>query len=95
MESLHSAFNSKAARGIHARYELRLGEVVVHAIVSRSTLVTAAGPAQEAGLVMEFNLAIESILSGGITLFEAIANGGLRCTGDAALLAHFVEMFHF
>jgi DNA-binding HxlR family transcriptional regulator len=92
--ALRATFRPEAARELRAGYEVRLGDVVVHARVDRGTLTTGEGPLPDADLVIETGLGIRALLAGELSPEEAVASGALHLTGDAALLAPFAEAFH-
>jgi DNA-binding HxlR family transcriptional regulator/putative sterol carrier protein len=94
--ALRSTFCPEAANGLRVGYELRLGDVVIHARVDDGTLQAAEGPLPDADLVIEIEtgLALRAMMAGEIGPAEAIANGTVRLTGDPDLLTRFVEVFH-
>jgi DNA-binding HxlR family transcriptional regulator/putative sterol carrier protein len=92
--ALRSTFRPEAASGLRAGYELRLGDVVIHASVDDGTLQAAEGPLPDADLVIETGPALRAMMAGEIGPAEAIANGTVRLTGDPDLLTRFVEVFH-
>src|SRR6266498_1244712 len=91
--ALRSTFRPDHADGLEASYELRLGEVVVHARVDDGTLDAAEGPADEPDLVIETGPALRALLAGELSPAEAVADGSVHLSGDPALLARFVEVF--
>jgi DNA-binding HxlR family transcriptional regulator len=91
--ALRATFRSEAAGELRASYELRLGPVVVHASVDRGALETGEGPLSEPDLVIETEAAFRPLLAGELTPDEAVESGGVRLTGDPALLKRFVEAF--
>jgi DNA-binding HxlR family transcriptional regulator len=91
--ALRSTFRPDHADGLEASYELRLGEVVVHARVDDGTLDAAEGAADEPDLVIETGPALRALLAGELSPAEAVADGSVHLSGDPALLARFVEVF--
>jgi DNA-binding HxlR family transcriptional regulator len=91
--ALHVSFQPEAARGLDASFEVRVGELVVHAKVDGEQLWLTEGGGDAADLVLETGPALVSVLRGEITPEEAIAAGGLKATGDRVLLARFFEVF--
>jgi DNA-binding HxlR family transcriptional regulator len=91
--AMRSTFHPEAARGLHAGYELRVGDIVLHARVDDGKLKAAAGPLQAPDLVIEAGPAIKDLMSGTIGPAEAIENGSVHLKGDAALLTRFAEIF--
>lgn len=92
--ALRSSFRPEAARGLQASYQLRLGEVVVHARVDHGTLRVAPGSPEAADLTIETGPAIRSLMAGELSPAQAIADGSVHLTGDPDLLTRFVEVFH-
>ena len=91
--ALRSTFRPGAARGVHVRYELRLGQVVLHARVADGTLAVGEGSLPDADLVIEAGPAIKALLTGELGPREAVDRGCVRLTGDAAWLDRFAELF--
>ena len=91
--ALRSTFRPGAARGVHVRYELRLGQVVLHARVADGTLAVGEGSLPDADLVIEAGPAIKAVLAGELSPSEAVDSGCVRLTGNAALLDRFAELF--
>ncbi|MEV6868237.1 winged helix-turn-helix transcriptional regulator [Streptosporangium subroseum] len=92
--ALRSGFGAEAARGTRASYELRLGEVVIHARVDDGVLQAGEGSLAGADLVLEAGTELRRLMTGEISPGEAIASGAVRVTGDPALLDRFAEIFH-
>ena len=82
-----------AARGQHTGYELRVGEVTVHARVDDGTVRVAAGPLPDADLTIEAGPAVRALMAGELSPDAALAAGAVRLTGDPALLTRFVDTF--
>jgi len=91
--ALRSTFVPEAAQGVHISYELRLGEIVLHAQVDGACVAVAEGPLPGADLVVEAGPAVKDLMAGELGPAEAIASGSVRLTGDPALLDRFVELF--
>jgi DNA-binding HxlR family transcriptional regulator len=92
--ALRTTFRPDAARGLRASYELRLGEIVLHARVDKGTLEVGEGPLPDAELVLETDLRLRSLMSGELSPDEAVRSGQVRVTGNVELLERFVEIFH-
>jgi DNA-binding HxlR family transcriptional regulator len=91
--ALRSTFRPEAARGRRTSYELRLGDVVIHARVADGKLEVGEGALPDADLVVESGPAFRALLAGEVTPAEAIESGGVRVTGDGRLLSRFVDAF--
>jgi DNA-binding HxlR family transcriptional regulator len=91
--ALRATFLPEAARELRAGYELRLGEIVVHARVDHGTLEAGEGPLAGADLVIETQAAFRPMLAGELTPGDAVESGMVRLTGDPELLTRFVEAF--
>lgn len=91
--ALRTTFQPKAAKGVHASYELRIGPVLIHARVNNGKLSTGTGPLPDAGCVIEAGPAMRAVMAGEIGPREAIADGIAHVTGDVNLFDRFAEMF--
>jgi DNA-binding HxlR family transcriptional regulator len=91
--ALRSTFHPEAARRFRAGYELRVGEMVIHAQVENGRITAGAGPLASADLVIEAGPAIREVMAGETSPADAIANGIVRLSGDPALFARFAEIF--
>src|SRR6266566_500808 len=101
LTALRSTFRPDAARRLKVSYELRLGEIVIHARVEDGTLTVGEGPLPDADLVIEAGPALKAVMAGEISPREAIETGSVRLrtgnvglTKDPGLLAWFAEIFH-
>jgi DNA-binding HxlR family transcriptional regulator/putative sterol carrier protein len=92
--SLRSTFQPESARELRAGYELRLGEIVVHARVDHGALEVDEGPLADADLVLETDVTLYPLLTGELSPAEAIGSGRVRVTGKRGLFERFVEVFH-
>jgi len=92
--ALRTTFRPDLARDLVATYELRLGEIVIHACVDAGTLEAGPGPLPEPDLVINMDLALRGLMAGEISPAQAIDSGAVQLTGDPALLARFAEVFH-
>ena len=91
--ALRTTFQPDAARGQHVGYELRVGEIVIHARVDDGALAVAAGPLAGADLAITTFGPLNPLLRGAISPQEALAGGQLAIDGDPALLDRFVTLF--
>lgn len=91
--AMRSTFQPERAGRLRLGFELRFGDGIVHAIVDRGDLRTAAGPLPDADLVIEAGTALRALMAGEVSPHDAIAGGSVRVTGDPALLARFAEIF--
>jgi DNA-binding HxlR family transcriptional regulator len=91
--ALRTCFQPTAARGVHLGFELRFGEIVLHARVDDGVVVAAEGPLPAADLVITAGPALKLLLSGELAPAAAIAGGHAQVVGDPALLGRFVELF--
>jgi DNA-binding HxlR family transcriptional regulator len=91
--ALRTTFHAEAAAGVHAGFELRLGEIVLHARVDDGRVVVAEGPLDGADLAIEAGPGIRALMAGELSPAGAIENGTVQLTGDPALLTRFAEIF--
>lgn len=94
MLALRATFRPEAARELKASYELRLGEIVLHARVDKGDLEVGEGPLADADLVVETDLTLRALMCGELSPREAVKTGKVRLTGKAELLERFVDVFH-
>jgi DNA-binding HxlR family transcriptional regulator len=92
--ALRSTFQPDAARELRADYELRFGEIVVHARVDHGALEVDEGPLPDADLVLDTDVTLHPLLTGELSPAEAIESGRVRVTGKRKFFERFVEVFH-
>ena len=92
--ALRTTYRSDAARGLHLRYELRVGDIAVHARIDDGALEVAPGPAADPDLVIETGPELRALLAGVIGPSEAVAGGSVQLSGDPKLLERFLAVFH-
>lgn len=93
--ALRATLRPAAAPDLSARYELRMGDVVVHVCLDRGQITgLAAGPLPGADLVIETGPVLRALMAGEVAPAEAVADGRVRLTGNPELLDRFVEAFH-
>ena len=92
--ALRTIFHPEAARGLKAGYELRVGDIVIHARVHNKKVEVAKGPLPSPDLIIETGPAMKAMLAREITPAEAIKGGSVRITGNRELLERFAEMFY-
>ena len=92
--AMRSTFRPEAARGLHAGYELRLGEIVLAIRVDDGSLEVAAHPLPGADLALEAGPGIRAVMAGELSPDAALASGTVRViSGDPALFTPFSRMF--
>lgn len=91
--ALRTIFRPEAARGLTARYELRLGPVTLHAQITNGQLDAAGGPLPEADLIITAGPALHELLAGEITPAQALRRRIVRIEGPRRLLSTFAEVF--
>lgn len=92
--ALRATFLPAAAMDVRVGYELRIGDVVVHACVDRGVLRAGIGSLPGADLVIEPGTAFKSLLTGELGPTDALDSGSVCVSGgDPALLRRFVDMF--
>ncbi|MEU0095540.1 helix-turn-helix domain-containing protein [Kribbella sp. NPDC006257] len=87
--ALRSTFRPGKER---AKYELRFGEIVIHAIVDRDELTVETGPLENATVVEAF-APIGPLLTGAIDGAEALRTGLMKTGGTAEDLDRFARLF--
>jgi DNA-binding HxlR family transcriptional regulator len=93
--ALRSIFDPEAAVGHTGRYQLNLGQVMIHMDIDNGHLEVAGGEGADRDIVIESGPAIRALMAGEITTDDALADGTLTVTGNPDLLKQFAETFHF
>lgn len=94
MVGLRATFVASAAADVKVSFELRVGEVVVHAVVDHGTLVVAPGSLPGVDVVINPGTALKAVISRETTIQDAVASGRLTVNGDLTLLPLFSQVFH-
>ncbi len=92
--ALRTTFQASRAAGPRVAYELRLGDVTVHARVDDGALTAGEGPLPDVDLVITAGPALRALMAGELAPEQALARGDVQLTGDPQLLRRFVELFH-
>jgi DNA-binding HxlR family transcriptional regulator/putative sterol carrier protein len=92
--ALRSRFDSGAARGLRARYELRLGEDRFLIAVADGWLEVARGAADQADATIDTDPdTLAAVLWANQSLAEAQRSGKMKIEGDKAAVGRFVQLF--
>jgi len=93
ISALRATFRPQPSRGIKASYELRAGDIVIHARISDGKLETGPGPLDMPDLVIEAGPAMRALMAGEIEPADAVADGNIRVIGDPKHLGTFARLF--
>jgi DNA-binding HxlR family transcriptional regulator len=91
--ALLSTFRPETAARAKVSYELRLGDIVVHAQVRNRRVTVGRGPLTKPDLVIEAGPAIRALMAREITPDEALKKKIVRVQGDPKLLTLFAQHF--
>jgi DNA-binding HxlR family transcriptional regulator len=92
--ALKTTFNPRAACGLQARYELRLGDDRFLAEVEHGRFHVARGGADQVDVSLATDAAtLRALVFGGRKLADALRSGDLDLDGDRRAAAHFVGCF--
>jgi DNA-binding HxlR family transcriptional regulator len=92
--ALRARFDTRAAEGLRADYELRLGEDRFRVQVADDQIEIARGGADRADATIETdNDTLGAVLWGGLPLADAQRSGALTIGGDKAAVKRFVRLF--
>jgi DNA-binding HxlR family transcriptional regulator len=91
--ALRTTFRAEAARGVKASYELRMGDVVLHAIVQNGEVTVGKGPLEKPDLTIEAGPGIRAVMAQEIAPDEAIKAKIVRIKGNRDLFGRFAQMF--
>jgi DNA-binding HxlR family transcriptional regulator/putative sterol carrier protein len=92
--ALRGLFDSGAAHGLRASYELRLGEDRFRIEVGDDGIQTARGGADQADATIDADPdTLNAVLFGGRSLTDAQRSGKMTIEGDKAAVERFVRLF--
>jgi DNA-binding HxlR family transcriptional regulator len=91
--ALRTTFRPEAAKGVKARYELRLGDIVLHAVVQNGRAAIDKGPLDKPDLVINAGPGIRQVMAQEISPDEALKKKIAGISGDRKLFAQFAQMF--
>jgi len=92
--ALRGRFDSSAADGLRARYELRLGDDRFRVDVANADIEVARGSADRPDATIDSDPdTLNAVLWGGRSLAEAQRSGSLTIEGDKAAAERFVRLF--
>jgi DNA-binding HxlR family transcriptional regulator/putative sterol carrier protein len=92
--ALRGLFDSGAAQGLRAGYELRLGEDRFRIEVADDEIAVARGGADQADATIDTDPGtFDAVLWGGRSLADAQRSGSLTIEGDKAAVQRFVRLF--
>jgi DNA-binding HxlR family transcriptional regulator len=93
VSALRTTFQPSAASGVTASYELRFGDIAVHALIKNGAVAVAAGALPGADLIIEAGPSFRALIARELTPRDALAAGSIRIAGKADLLDRFVDLF--
>lgn len=91
--ALRTTFRPEAAADLRARFEVHVGDIVLHAILDGPAITVGRGPIEKPDLIVESSPALKDLMSGEITPRQALANGAMRITGSRKLFDRFAQVF--
>jgi DNA-binding HxlR family transcriptional regulator/putative sterol carrier protein len=92
--AIRALFDSGAAHGLRASYELRLGEDRFRIDVADDAIETARGGADQADATIDADPdTLNAVLFGGRSLSDAQRSGKMTIEGDKAAVERFVRLF--
>lgn len=94
LTALRTTFCPQSAAGFHAGFELRFGEIIIHALVDDGSIKVGKGSLPAPDLIIETGPALKALIAGEIAPAAAIENGSVHLTGNPKLLTRFVDIFH-
>ncbi len=93
--ALRTTFRKEEARGVHAGFEVHVGDIVIHARVDGARVEVHEGALPRADLVIEAGPAIRTLMAGETTPSEALDAGIIRIVrGDLSRLEQYARLFH-
>ncbi len=91
--ALLTTFRPENAGRSNAKFEVRMGEIVVHAHVREGKVAVGTGPIEKPDLVIEGGPAIKQLMAREITADQAVKSKMVNVKGDVKLLNRFVQLF--
>ena len=92
--SFRTMFDSEAAEGLDARYELRLGENRFQAEVSDGRFEIFRGGAETPDAVVEADAGtLSALVYGGLPLTDALSSGDVKVEGHKQAVEGFLSLF--
>jgi DNA-binding HxlR family transcriptional regulator len=91
--ALRTTFRPEAAADLRARFEVHVGDIVLHAILDGPAITVGRGPIEKPDLIVESSPALKDLMSGEITPRQALASGAMRITGSRKLFDRFAQVF--
>ena len=92
--SFRTMFDPRAADGLKARYELRLGEDRFHAVVDDGWFEIARGGADRPDATIETDSGtLAALVYEGRQLDEALRSGDIKMEGDESAVERFLTLF--
>ena len=92
--SMRTMFDPRAADGLTASYELRLGEAVFRAVVADGRFEIVRGSADRPDATIETDPGtLTALVYGGRRFAEALGSGDLKIEGDESAVARFLGLF--
>jgi DNA-binding HxlR family transcriptional regulator len=92
--AMRAAFRPGAAAGVKETYAFQIGEEMLHARVEDGTLEVRQGPSDEPDVTFTTDArTLRGILSGQLTLTDAVAQEKAQLSGDPSALARCDELF--
>jgi DNA-binding HxlR family transcriptional regulator len=92
--ALRTLFDPRAAHGLGARYELRLGEDRFRVEVAGDQIEVARGDAHQPDATIDTDPdTLDAVLWGGRTLADAQRSGSMTIEGDTAAVKRLVRLF--
>jgi DNA-binding HxlR family transcriptional regulator len=91
---MQAAFRPEAAAGLRETYEFRIDDEVLHVQVDDGAARVRQGPAAEPELSVNTSAPVFArVISGELTLLDAVEQGVASVAGDRAALERCVEVF--
>ena len=92
--SFRTMFDPRAADGLNASYELRLGEDVFGAVVTDGRFEIGCGDAERPDATIETDASmLAALVYDGRDLAEAVRSGEVKIEGDESAVARFLTLF--
>ena len=91
--ALRTTFRPEAAKRVRARYELRMGQAVLHAVVNDGKVEVGKGPLSNPDVVVEAGPGLRALMAQEVTPLEGLKAKIVRMKGNRKLFMAFPKLF--
>jgi len=95
LSAMGATFDRAAAAGVHVSYQIEVADLLFQVRIDDGVLAVSDQPLPDADLLLKTEVAaMKQLLSGDLSPEDAVASGQVSISGDPALLATYIQLFH-